>query len=155
MSMLNTAIALASIAHSGQTDKAGQPYILHPLHVMMEQTTETAMVIGVLHDVLEDTDTFPGDLRIVGISTYCMSAVEVLTKIKNDTYDKYIEQIIEGSLDFPEVIDVKLSDLTHNMDLYRFYRKGLPLPPNFWEKHIRYAKAWSKLSLFKAKKESS
>ena len=55
MTMLNQAIALAALAHEGQTDKAGAPYILHSLRVMLRCQGETAQICAVLHDVLEDT----------------------------------------------------------------------------------------------------
>ena len=51
---LERAIEIALIAHAGQTDKAGAPYILHPLRVMLAQTTDIARIAGVLHDVVED-----------------------------------------------------------------------------------------------------
>ena len=38
MSTLERAIAIAATAHAGQTDKAGAPYILHPLRVMLRLT---------------------------------------------------------------------------------------------------------------------
>ncbi|MBB6093198.1 hypothetical protein HNQ60_002076 [Povalibacter uvarum] len=35
MSTLERAIAIAAAAHAGQLDKSGQPYILHPIRVML------------------------------------------------------------------------------------------------------------------------
>ncbi|MFP5392790.1 MAG: hypothetical protein ACLGI6_14780 [Gammaproteobacteria bacterium] len=55
MSTIETAIKLAVDAHAGQRDKAGRPYILHPLRVMHRFTDETLQSIAVLHDVPEDT----------------------------------------------------------------------------------------------------
>ncbi len=54
MSNLQKAISIAVEAHKGQTDKGGSPYILHPLRVMMSLETEEEMIVGVLHDVVED-----------------------------------------------------------------------------------------------------
>ncbi len=54
MSNLQKAISIAVEAHEGQTDKGGNPYILHPLRVMMSLKTEREMIVGVLHDVVED-----------------------------------------------------------------------------------------------------
>lgn len=57
ISMLNRleeAINFAVWAHRGQLDKVGRPYILHPLHVMLQMNTESERIIAVLHDVLED-----------------------------------------------------------------------------------------------------
>jgi len=54
--MLDKAILIASTAHQGQMDKAGEPYILHPLRVMLTRRTETERICAVLHDVIEDTN---------------------------------------------------------------------------------------------------
>ena len=55
--MLESAIATAAKAHEGQTDKAGKPYILHPLRVMLNvKGCIPEQCAAVLHDVIEDTD---------------------------------------------------------------------------------------------------
>ena len=51
---LEKAIKIAVEAHTGQLDKGGNPYILHPLRVMLSLNTEEERVVGVLHDVVED-----------------------------------------------------------------------------------------------------
>ena len=56
MSMLQRAIEIAVEAHAGQADKAGSIYILHPLRVMLAQTTDDARIVAVLHDVVEDCE---------------------------------------------------------------------------------------------------
>ncbi len=53
---LEDAIQIAAQAHKGQSDKAGAPYILHPLRMMMRLKTEAEMITAILHDVVEDTD---------------------------------------------------------------------------------------------------
>ncbi len=63
MSNLDQAINIATKAHSRQTDKAGQPYILHPLRVMFKFQTEAEMIVAVMHDVLEDSDLTHDDLK--------------------------------------------------------------------------------------------
>src|SRR5688572_22404616 len=61
---LEQAILLATEAHAGQTDKGGQPYILHPLRVMMSMAPNDIVgrVVAVLHDTIEDTDIKLGDI---------------------------------------------------------------------------------------------
>ena len=56
MATLGRAIAIAAEAHSGQFDKAGAPYILHPLRVMLSLSTEEERIVGVLHDLVEDCE---------------------------------------------------------------------------------------------------
>ena len=58
MSTLQKAISIAVEAHEGQVDKGGNPYILHPLRVMMSLRTIDEMIVGVLHDVVEDLELF-------------------------------------------------------------------------------------------------
>jgi len=64
---LEDAIVLAAGAHRGQTDKAGQPYILHPLRVMLQLEDEVGRISAVLHDVLEDTAITLDDFPYVGV----------------------------------------------------------------------------------------
>src|SRR5260370_39001723 len=70
MPTLEDAIALAMKAHLGQKDKAGEPYILHPLRVMFRlgwDAPEAAKIAAVLHDVVEDSKgkgTFADLLRL-------------------------------------------------------------------------------------------
>ena len=52
---LEDAIVIDVEAHKGQTDKAGAPYILHPLRMMMRLKSEAEMVTAILHDVIEDS----------------------------------------------------------------------------------------------------
>ena len=49
MSDLEKAISIAVTAHRGQRDKAGKPYILHPLRLMQKCATEAEMIVAVLH----------------------------------------------------------------------------------------------------------
>jgi len=46
MATLEKAILIALEAHQGQTDKAGEPYILHPLRVMFRMSSETERIAG-------------------------------------------------------------------------------------------------------------
>jgi len=53
---LEKAIKIALEAHIGQVDKGGNPYILHPLRVMLSLNSEEERIVGVLHDVVEDCE---------------------------------------------------------------------------------------------------
>ena len=59
--MIEDAITFAAQAHLGQTDRLGEPYIFHPLRVMLrvkdEGGSEDEIVAAALHDVVEDSDT--------------------------------------------------------------------------------------------------
>ena len=55
MISIERAIAISATAHDGQKDKAGEPYIWHPIRVAMSCDTERAQIVAILHDVAEDT----------------------------------------------------------------------------------------------------
>lgn len=65
---LEDAIALAAHWHRGQRYPSlkGEPFILHPLRVMLRVDANLARIVAVLHDVLEDTACSFDDLRRAG-----------------------------------------------------------------------------------------
>jgi (p)ppGpp synthase/HD superfamily hydrolase len=63
----NKAIEIAKTAHVGQVDKAGKPYINHPLHVMNSVDTLEEKIVAVLHDTIEPK---PSDRDIVRVKKY-------------------------------------------------------------------------------------
>ena len=80
---LQRAIEIAVEAHTGQVDKAGNLYVLHPLRVMMSLDTEDEKIVGVLHDVVEDC-LFKGwtwdRLRSEGFSEKIIDALQSVSK---------------------------------------------------------------------------
>ena len=58
---LARAIEIAASAHRNQVDKGGSPYILHPIRVMMSLNSEDEKIVGILHDVVEDSDEWNFD----------------------------------------------------------------------------------------------
>lgn len=93
--MIETLIAFAAQAHTGQRDKAGQPYIFHVLRVLLRVVEEhpdnaTAHAAAVLHDVIEDTDLHLNDLPRHGVSSDVRDAVDVLTHRSRHSYFDYI-----------------------------------------------------------------
>lgn len=117
MATLERAIALAAQAHEGQVDKAGAPYILHPLRMMLSVDTPEARVAAVLHDVVEDTPVSLEELRAEGFSEAVIGAVEALTKRpeEEDDYDAFIRRVAPN----PLARQVKLADLRDNCDVSR------------------------------------
>lgn len=112
---LEKAILIAATAHQGQVDKAGAPYILHPLRVMFSCKTQEEQICGVLHDVIEDTYMTLDDLRKEGFSETIINAIDALTKRSGETYEEFINRILLS----PIACQVKLADLRDNMDLTR------------------------------------
>jgi (p)ppGpp synthase/HD superfamily hydrolase len=115
MSTLERAVAIAAEAHEGATDKAGQPYILHPLRVMLAVDSTDERIAAVLHDVLEDTIWTVDRLRIEGFSDTVLQALEALTKGEAEEYLAYVRR---AGAD-PVARAVKFADLADNMDLSR------------------------------------
>lgn len=112
---LSRAIVIATEAHSGQVDKGGNPYILHPLRVMLSMTNDETRIAAVLHDVVEDTKITFNDLRREGFSEEIIEAIDSVTKRKGETYD---QQIQRAKLN-PIGRSVKLGDLKDNSDISR------------------------------------
>ena len=135
---LGRAIELAKQHHKGQTNKAGKPYIEHPLRVMNQMKSEEEKIVAVLHDIVEDTDISLNDVRNEGFSEEVVSAVECLTKQVGENYDSYIERISFN----PLAVKIKLADLEDNRDLTR-----LPQVTDMnLERLEKYEKALEKLT---------
>lgn len=118
MSTIERAIAIAAEAHAGQRDKAGQPYILHCLRVMLRVTTDEERIAAVLHDLLEDTAWRREDLRREGFPSPVIEAIAALTRQDGESYEAFVRRA--GS--HPIARRVKLADLEDNMDLARIPR---------------------------------
>lgn len=138
MSTLVRAIEIATEAHKGQYDKAGNDYIGHPLRVMEMGTTENEKIVGVLHDVIEDTDWTFEALTDEGFSEEVIAALRCVTKLsENENYDDFIERVKKN----PLAVAVKINDLSDNMDIRRL--------PYLSDKDIKrlkkYLKAYKRL----------
>ena len=98
-------------------DKGGFPYVIHLLKVYEGVSDYVEKVCALLHDVVEDTDVGYDDLSDIGYNNDVIEILKVLTKIKGEDYRDYINRIIEsGNI---HAMNIKLSDLRHNMDLGR------------------------------------
>lgn len=113
--MIDIALAIAKKAHAGQVDKAGVDYIQHPLYVASQVKTEQEKTVALLHDVIEDSDVTVDDLLASGFSNEVVTAVQILTKKKGQSYQEYLEKVKSNNL----ARVVKLADLKHNSDLSR------------------------------------
>lgn len=112
---LEDAIALALDAHRGTPQKDGSPYILHPLAVMLSLDTEAERMVGVLHDVVEDTPITLDELRERGYPDDVLAALDCLTRRDDESYEQFIERVLPN----PLARRVKLADIAHNLDVRR------------------------------------
>lgn len=115
--MLGAMITLMIKAHSGQLDKGGNPYFLHPLQVMnlLQTNDEELMCIAVGHDLLEDTSTTITDLVLEGMSVRVLNGIKALTKMPGQSYEDYKISVKSNC----DALTVKIADLRHNMDTSR------------------------------------
>lgn len=139
MATLEKAIALAVEKHTGQRDKYGRPYILHPLRVMMQQDNETDQIVAILHDVVEDSEVTLADLREMGFDEIIIAALDGVTRRDEETYEEFVDRTLQN----PISCRIKLADLQDNMDVRR-------IPDDLAEKDIarlkRYQRAWFRIS---------
>lgn len=135
---LEDAIAIAAEAHKGQIDKAGAPYILHPLRMMMRMKTESEMMTAILHDVVEDTKWTIEKLRKKGFSEEVLEAVECVTNRSGESYEQFIERAEKN----PIARRVKIADLEDNMNILRIGE----LKPKDLERLAKYHNSWTVLT---------
>lgn len=115
MDDLDNAIELACKAHKGQVDKAGQPYILHPLRLMLKFKNTQEQIVAVLHDTIEDSDMTLKDLANYGFSELILDALDCLSKRENEGYEEFIKRILPNDL----AKKIKIEDIKDNLDLTR------------------------------------
>ncbi|HIJ85176.1 MAG: metal dependent phosphohydrolase [Magnetococcales bacterium] len=138
MSTLEKALALAARHHAGQIDKSGQPYILHPLRLMMQLENPDQQMVAVLHDLVEDTPVTLADLRREGFSEEVVTALDHMTHRQEESYEAYILRLKANAV----ARKIKLLDLIDNMDIRRLdHAPG----ERDWERMQRYQRAWATL----------
>lgn len=134
-------IAYATEKHAGQFRRDGvTPYIEHPLRVMRKlqekfPTRPTLHILGILHDVLEDTDATEDELRTLGLSGNTIHSLRRLTHNKGEPYRDYISRIGRD----PNARKVKMADIYCNI-------MDNPTPRQF----NKYVKAYSLLLIFES-----
>ncbi len=113
MSTLERAIAIAVEAHTGQQDRTGAPYVLHPLRVMFRLVTDEERIAGVLHDVIERSGAWTlARLSAEGFSPEIVAAVEALSRREGEEYEAYIRRSASSDL----ARRVKIADLEDKLE---------------------------------------
>ena len=127
---LEKAIKIAVEAHTGQVDKGGNPYILHPLRVMLSLNSEAERIVGVLHDVVEDCEGWSWErLKEEGCSEEIIEALQSVSKTpeeeaeyrslpEDEKLGHYLEFIQRAKAN--EIgRNVKAADIRDNLDISR------------------------------------
>jgi (p)ppGpp synthase/HD superfamily hydrolase len=137
---LEEALGVAIEAHRGQMYPAPEPepFILHPLRVMLGVTSRTAQIVALLHDVVEDSEFTLRKLAERGFDPLILDAIDCLSRRPNENYDRYISRVAGNRL----AREVKLSDLADNLANNR----ALPPTPESVARIVRYELAQRILS---------
>ncbi|MEC3269892.1 hypothetical protein [Bacillus thuringiensis] len=130
--LLQKAIQIAFEAHEGQTDKGGNPYILHPLHVMNQLEMIDERIVGVLHDTKEDAGLTDEFFRSEGFPERIIQGIDSVTRRHDETYMEFIKRSSKDKLGRK----VKKEDVLHNMDSSRI--------PVITEEHVSLQKRYQK-----------
>lgn len=109
--MLERAIEHACKAHKGQKRFNGEPYILHPIRVMLKMKDEASQIVAIMHDVFEDSSLVINDFAYE-FPEQVIEALKLLTH-GEETYESYLDKIKNNAL----ALKVKLADIRDN-----FYR---------------------------------
>lgn len=128
--LTNEAMKLAYNAHHGQVDKAGVPYIFHPMHLAEQMDDEYSTCVALLHDVVEDTLVTLEQLAQI-FPKEVVDAVAVLTHGKDEPYLHYVQRVTLN----PIARKVKLADLNHNSDQTRMENASEETLAYFREKY--------------------
>ncbi len=137
MDLIEKSLSIALQAHSQQIDKAGNPYILHPLRIMEKMDTEEEMCVAILHDTIEDSPLTAESLLDAGIPSNIVEAVQVLTKTDGEDYQQFIQRVLKNEL----AVKVKKADIQDNLNVLRLDT----LTDDDLERVRKYHKAWKRL----------
>ncbi len=112
---------------------------MHHVHrVSLAGLTEEEKIVGLLHDVVEDTEWTFEALEREGFSKQVIDALKCVTKTSEDEdYELFIQRVARN----PLAIRVKLNDLADNMDIRRIPELG----PKDFERLTKYHKAYQYL----------
>ncbi len=160
---LDRAIAIAATAHEGQwrnDEGTGDPYVLHPIALMMRLQSSDARMAAVLHDVVDDCEGWTFErLEAEGCPETVMDALRLLTHIDpspdfktkrdDETLDTFFQRLEDDYLAYvtrlanhPIARQVKWADLEDNIgDGYPTRTKDRNDPQRFEARMRRYKKA--------------
>ena len=114
--LVKKATMIANIFFKDKKDKGGYPYLGHLQYVSNGFDDTNHKVVGLLHDVIEDTVVSKTILKELGFPDNIINAIDILTR-KTEDYSSYIDSIVNSNNLL--AIDVKMKDLEHNMDITR------------------------------------
>ena len=111
---LHKAIIIACEAHQGQSSINGEPYILHPLRLLIKAKSNEERIIAILHDVVEKTNISLADLKNKGFDQNIISSIDSLSRRRGESYVDYIGRLIQNRIS----VKIKLLDLADNIKMH-------------------------------------
>ena len=111
---LHKAITIACEAHEGQSSINGEPYILHPLRLLIKAKSNEERIIAILHDVIEKTNISLLDLKNKGFDQNIISSIDSLSRRRSESYIEYIERLMQNKIS----VKIKLLDLADNIKIH-------------------------------------
>tara|TARA_B100001250_G_C19306125_1_gene574132 strand:- start:11 stop:430 length:420 start_codon:yes stop_codon:yes gene_type:complete len=136
--LLDKAITIAVECHAGQTNKIGEPYILHPLRMMFKADTVEEKIVAILHDVIEKTDMDFKKLHAAGFNHKILSAIDSLSRKVDENYNSYLDRVKKNKL----AKKIKIIDLNDNLKSV----KNSKIEERINTKLLKYQNAINKLS---------
>lgn len=103
---------IAFIAHKGQVDKAGEPYIGHPQRVAASVEGYAAKSVALLHDVMEDCSPYYTAYIEIAFPEEVVDAVKLLTHKEGVSNADYWAAIAKS----PLARTVKIADIRDNIN---------------------------------------
>jgi (p)ppGpp synthase/HD superfamily hydrolase len=138
MDLIEKSLEIALKAYSGQKDKAGETYILHPLRIMAKMESTEERCIALLHDVIEDSEITAEDLIAQGLPKNVVVAIEALTKNNGENYEDFVDRVMKNAL----ATKVKIADIEDNINVLRLNS----INDTDLQRVAKYHRAWKKLS---------
>lgn len=129
---IEEALSFALDAHRGQTDLDGKPYVLHPIRVGLRGRNDKEIIVGLFHDIVEDTHYTLQDIIERVADKDIVEAISLLTHKKGQPYNEYLKKIIESNNAI--AIRVKRNDLLDNLSRND---KSTEVKRKIFEKHSR------------------
>jgi (p)ppGpp synthase/HD superfamily hydrolase len=138
MTSLEHAISIAASAHAGHLADDKEPYIFHPLRVMLALDTQDERIVGVLHDVVEKTAWSLDNLRSEGLPGHILEAIDSVSRRQGEAYFDFVRRTRENGLGRR----VKIADLKDNIEKVKLHLED----PKAREKLAKYEEALMRLS---------
>ena len=111
---LHKAITIACDAHQGQSSINGEPYILHPLRLLIKAKSNEEKIIAALHDVIEKSNISLADLKNKGFDQNIISSIDSLSRRRSESYVDYIARLMKNNIS----VKIKLLDLADNIKIH-------------------------------------